>query len=409
MEAKKMLIIGLGKGGSFLLRLFKEDENLEIVGVACRSTNALGFKIAKALSIPIISDLLGFIKENDDLDVIVNVTGDKELQKSIRENAEENVDIIDGESAKLFWDLVEKRKNEKDKYHLLYKNCEMLSLGKPLQTVFDTIVSGTSRILGINHCELFTLDEYGEKIILRASCDSYLKDMMDKEKIGHYHYGKEDGFTGWIFKTGKPLLVNKPSQFTSEIVLTDDQLKEISDNDRIYMEEDRKIKWGDKQLRSPSSNFVSSFGGVAIRSHENMVIGVIRVSSHEYFKLPSSNGKLFARLLTSKIIKEMQIARAGHYSFDKEIKNEDQLSKRLKEVGVRDNGLILHLWQYSHRKLTREDIKTLKELANVASLALYNEKQMQFNGMLDKLGAIYDKDKLFHCIEPTHKLKKLFG
>src|SRR3990170_4530747 len=52
----KICIIGLGKGGTAILDIFKGDPSLEIVGVADVNPLAKGIKFAKSLNIPVVAD-----------------------------------------------------------------------------------------------------------------------------------------------------------------------------------------------------------------------------------------------------------------------------------------------------------------------------------------------------------------
>lgn len=209
----------------------------------------------------------------------------------------------------------------------------LIKIGLTTEGVFDTIVKEIASIVGANNCELYALDRYGEKIDIIATTGGYMQDLISRGKSTSYERG--EGLTGWIFKTGKPLRIKNIHDFVETRILTDADLKELSDEDDYFINnEDRKIKWLDldKQYKShpvPHPYFL----GVPIKSEASEVIGVLRVSS------PRS--KTF---------------------FDK------------------------------------QDIDLLMDFAKHISLIFKNEQQNKLYNILKEIGKIHNKDDLFEYV-----------
>jgi signal transduction protein with GAF and PtsI domain len=73
------------------------------------------------------------------------------------------------------------------------------------QEVFDSIVKQASTLVNAENCELYTLDKFGEKIVLQATTGGYMQELKRTADAKLYQRG--DGLTGWVFKTGKPLFI----------------------------------------------------------------------------------------------------------------------------------------------------------------------------------------------------------
>lgn len=145
---------------------------------------------------------------------------------------------------------------------------------KNRQEVFDSIVQETSTLVGAENCELYTLDEFGEKIVLHASTGGYMEERNPKPYETGY------GLTGWVFKTGKPLWLGNIQEFKKGKFLNDRDLKIVSDGKEIN-EEDRWIKWADVDKRYKKQHLTAypSFLGVPIKSEIGEVLGVLRASA----------------------------------------------------------------------------------------------------------------------------------
>ncbi len=120
-------IIGAGKGGTALMEIFAQDPLVRIVGIAEINPKALGIKLAKRLHIPITRDYRELL-EMERVDLIIDVSGDAEVGRTLLDFYRMGVTIIGGASAKFMWELIEARilataeiERTLNRYQTLYK------------------------------------------------------------------------------------------------------------------------------------------------------------------------------------------------------------------------------------------------------------------------------------------------
>lgn len=109
MRKINIFIVGGGKGGQTLIEMLHKDKIINILGVADVDENAPGMRLARELGIPVSKDWRDFINLKD-LDEIINVTGNKEVQRQLLEEKPQDVDVMGGPTAKVMWLLFEERK-----------------------------------------------------------------------------------------------------------------------------------------------------------------------------------------------------------------------------------------------------------------------------------------------------------
>jgi len=98
-------ILGAGKGGSALLELFSSLPSIEIVGIADQDTSAPALEYATRLHIPTTEDPLALIRRAG-VDLIVNVTGDSEIERLATTHKSAETEVLGGAASKVLWDLV---------------------------------------------------------------------------------------------------------------------------------------------------------------------------------------------------------------------------------------------------------------------------------------------------------------
>ncbi len=79
---EKVLIVGAGKGGSALLKMFHETKLMDVVAIVDRNEDAPGIKAAREMGIQTSKHWRDVL--TDDLDIIVEVTGDDEVFTALR-------------------------------------------------------------------------------------------------------------------------------------------------------------------------------------------------------------------------------------------------------------------------------------------------------------------------------------
>ena len=123
----RVAIIGAGAGGSALLSILARDPLVRIVGIAEINPKAPGLRLARRYGIPVVRDykeLLG----SEEVDLIIDVTGDWEVEETLAEFDRVGLAVIGGTSAKFMWQLIETHvranseiKRYLKKYQDLYK------------------------------------------------------------------------------------------------------------------------------------------------------------------------------------------------------------------------------------------------------------------------------------------------
>ncbi|WP_044747888.1 sigma-54 interaction domain-containing protein [Bacillus alveayuensis] len=124
---KKVLIVGAGKGGTALLKILKETKMMEVVAVIDINEKAPGMLLAREMNIKTGHDWRPFLTE--DIDVVIEATGDIEVFKEIRKLRKKNTVVIPGEVAYITAQLVEEKeqliaklKNEKNRHDLIFNS-----------------------------------------------------------------------------------------------------------------------------------------------------------------------------------------------------------------------------------------------------------------------------------------------
>ena len=104
--ATNVAIVGAGRGGTALLELLHQIPSIHIVGIADRDPLAPGLQRARELRIPVcdtISTLIGHHHVN----LIVDVTGDPEMERSLAGHKGLTVEIVSGSVSRLLRKLVQ--------------------------------------------------------------------------------------------------------------------------------------------------------------------------------------------------------------------------------------------------------------------------------------------------------------
>ncbi|HEY7533134.1 MAG TPA: sensor histidine kinase [Nitrospiraceae bacterium] len=120
-------IIGAGHGGTALMEIFANDPLVEIVGVAEINSKAPGLTLAKRLNIPVTKDYRDLLAL-EQIDLIIDVTGNLDVEQFLQDFHRMGVTVIGGASAKFMWQLIEARirataeiEKTLNKYQSLYR------------------------------------------------------------------------------------------------------------------------------------------------------------------------------------------------------------------------------------------------------------------------------------------------
>jgi two-component system sensor histidine kinase DegS len=101
-------IIGAGEGGSALLSILASDPLVRIIGIAEVNPKAPGLRLAKRYGIPVSRNFRDLVS-SEEVDLVIDVTGNPEVEEALFELDRVGVAVIRGTSAKFMWQLIEAR------------------------------------------------------------------------------------------------------------------------------------------------------------------------------------------------------------------------------------------------------------------------------------------------------------
>jgi two-component system sensor histidine kinase DegS len=108
VTASRVAIIGAGHGGTALMEIFAEDPLVTVVGVAEIRPVTRGVRLAKKLGIPVVRRYQDLLKMKD-VDLVIDVTGNPEVEQKLLEAQAPHLALVGGASAKFMWQLIEAR------------------------------------------------------------------------------------------------------------------------------------------------------------------------------------------------------------------------------------------------------------------------------------------------------------
>ena len=211
----KVVIVGAGKGGRALLEMFSGDPTVTIVGVVDVNPWAPGLELARRLNVQVSTDLRELIADPH-LDLIIDVTGNPEVQAAIQRLKPASTEVMGGASAKFMWDLLAERKRTEeleDRYSLMLRelqaksdgdfiigqNPKMRELAEQIVRVAQTPTtvlirgeSGTGKELVARAIHRYS--NLRDKPLVTVNCTALTPTLMESELFGH----KRGSFTGAV-------------------------------------------------------------------------------------------------------------------------------------------------------------------------------------------------------------------
>jgi len=144
MNKTHVAIIGAGRGGTSLIEIFHPDPLVKIIGVADRRPRAPGILLAKRLSIPTTRDYHRLLRLKK-VDLLIDVTGNPKVERSLRELPRTDVAVIGGPTAKFMWQLIEARIKDKEEIEKHLREYQAL-YGLYLREIQHAIAEERTRI-----------------------------------------------------------------------------------------------------------------------------------------------------------------------------------------------------------------------------------------------------------------------
>jgi len=142
----KVAIVGAGRGGSELLRVFHTNGEVRIVGINDKRRDAPGLELAKQWNIFIAEDVKGLYEQKPD--IIINTTGDPLVGEAIKADAPYHIEVIEGTSARFLWELVKRQQEARGDLSAMYQNGILITKAESLHQAMDEILKTATRITG---------------------------------------------------------------------------------------------------------------------------------------------------------------------------------------------------------------------------------------------------------------------
>lgn len=172
---KRVLIVGAGKGGSALFHLLHATESMEIVAVVDINEDANGLKLARQANIPVSMDWELWI--HNDIDIIIEATGDEQILEQIIEMRPRRTVVIPGSVAYIISELLYEKEALMDKVKYQSKNQELI-----LNHIHDGMIV-------INKQEdIQFINRSAEKIIGKSRkqyIGTHIKELITESRLPH--------------------------------------------------------------------------------------------------------------------------------------------------------------------------------------------------------------------------------
>jgi len=227
----KLIIVGAGNGGTALLEQLHNDPSIQLLGITDVDLDSQGIKLAKDLGVPFSNNFIELIdKHHNELDIIIDVTGNPSVQTQLSALKPEQSRMIVGIAAKFIWELLESRDNNKklkerfdalnnemrsrERDHIIFgSNPLMQEVEEMVKQVAPTpstvLINGeTGTGKEIIAQSIYELSHLNHKPFLKVNCTAFSPELLDSELFGHI----KGAFTGAV--TNKPGILEKANNGT---------------------------------------------------------------------------------------------------------------------------------------------------------------------------------------------------
>ena len=214
---KNVAIVGGGKEGLALLPLLKKVEDVRVALIADRNKSALlfklselGYKISQDLNIKVTSDL-NAVKDNKDIDLIIDASEDDETHSILHSFHLENVEIISPLSARLIWEHTGEGGEERKAFARSDKAGILSSLREIVEAVNLTNDKGELLSMVLRVALSSSGADRGSIMLLEKEEGPLRIEVFEGVDAGiaKAFRGKPgEGIAGKVAKSGKPLLLS---------------------------------------------------------------------------------------------------------------------------------------------------------------------------------------------------------
>ena len=211
----KIMIIGAGEGGTALLPILNDYKDIEVTGVADTNSNAPGLVLAKKMGIPISDDFQKLLTQID-ANIIINSSGSDSVSQKLNETRKlGELEIIEGESAKVLFELVnEKIQSEKEALHRLHEHEALYRIGIMLTSsesedeLLHTIIKWATRLTHTPAGSIALYDSQ-ENTMEIVAVHGFKKDFMAEEQWPI----RKGGLTEYILNMNAPTVIKDVDKF----------------------------------------------------------------------------------------------------------------------------------------------------------------------------------------------------
>lgn len=231
----RILIIGADRNGKVLLRFLQKDPSIVITGVVDLDPEAEAIPLAKEMGIAVGQDYREFIRD-ELLDIVVNMTGNPELQQELSMEKLPHTVLIGKKSAMLIWTTMDDEKRSlllKQFLHpangdsVIYPSAgfmigstdkmkEIVNMIAQVAPTPTTVLirgeSGTGKELVARM--IHNRSPWRAKPLITVNCTTFSASLIESELFGY----KKGAFTGAVADhTGLLELANNGTLFLDEI------------------------------------------------------------------------------------------------------------------------------------------------------------------------------------------------